>query len=71
MPTLKLVGAMALLVTVGAPMVWYLWEVLNELLAGQVNGLHTFVALPLLVAFVGFLVLVSRAVLRWDARDAE
>lgn len=71
MSTLKLIGSMAVLVAVGAPMIWYLWEVLNQLLMGRVEGTRTLFAVPVLILFLGFLVLVSRTVRRWDDAGAE
>lgn len=57
---------MALFVVVGAPLVWYLWQVLNDLLQGIVNPLHLLVAVPVLLLFLGLLALVSRTVARWE-----
>ena len=64
--TYKLIGAMALAVIAGTPMVWYLWEVLNELLSGRVDGFHALVAVPVLFLFTALLVVLSRLVRRWD-----
>jgi hypothetical protein len=48
-------------------MVWYLWERLNELLNGEFYANRLLVAIPVLLVFVGLLVLVSRTVQKWDA----
>jgi hypothetical protein len=63
----KLIGTMLLFVAVGSPMVWYLWERLNELLNGEFYANRLLVAIPVLLVFVGLLVLVSRTVQKWDA----
>ncbi|MGD2069971.1 MAG: hypothetical protein PVI57_14965 [Gemmatimonadota bacterium] len=68
MSLLKLLGGMALLVVVGAPMVWYLWEVLTQLLAGTLDARSLLIAVPVLVVFLAFLWFVSRTVQNWDRR---
>lgn len=52
-------------------MVWYLWEVLNQLLAGVVDGSRLLIAVPVLLLFIGLLTLVSRSVNRWDTMGQE
>lgn len=71
MSTIKLIGGMAFFVVLGAPLVWYLWQVLNDLLQGIVNPLHLLVAVPVLLLFLGLLALVSRAVARWEASPSR
>ena len=66
MSTGKLIGLMAVFVVLGMPLVWYLWTVVNEVLTGHVNGRHVLIALPVLVVFLALLVLLSKAVRRWD-----
>lgn len=68
MSLFKLLGGMALLVVVGAPMVWYLWEVLTQLLAGVFDARSMLIAVPVLVVFLAFLRFVSRTVQNWDRR---
>ena len=67
MSTAKLVGAMALYVLVGAPLVWLIWEGVNALLSGRPGDLQPLVFFPALALFLGLLTVVSRAVHRWDA----
>lgn len=69
MSTGRLIAGMAVLVLVGAPMVWFLWDVLNELLLGEVNGGRLLVALPVLAVFIGYLYFVSRRIQAWESRD--
>ena len=59
---------MFLLVIIGAPMVWYLWERVNELLSGEIHGQRLLVAVPVLLVFLGFLYFVSRTVNRWEEK---
>lgn len=67
MSTGKLIGGMLIFVILGAPLVWFLWEVLNGLLAGRFDGLSLLLAVPAGVLFAGLLVLVSRTVQRWES----
>lgn len=71
MRTVGLFAVMAALVAVGTPMVWYLWEVLNELLSGRVEALHAALALPIFLVFVLFLAFVSRALRRMERGGAK
>lgn len=68
MSTLKLIGGMGVLVVIGAPMVWYLWEVLTQLLSGVVDTRALLIAVPVFLVFLAFLWFVSRTVQRWDER---
>jgi nitrogen fixation/metabolism regulation signal transduction histidine kinase len=69
MSTLKLIGGMFALVLVGAPLVWYLWEVLTQLLSGVINTTSLLIALPVLIVFLVFLRFVSRTVQRWNEQE--
>lgn len=62
-----LLGGMAVLVLVGIPLVFYLWEFLNDLLAGRATPLHSLGALVVLLLFMLFLRLVARRVRAWEA----
>ena len=62
----KLVAAMAVYVLVGFPLVWYLWETVNELLKAEFEGLRLLLAVPVLLLLLGLLVLLGRSVQRWD-----
>jgi hypothetical protein len=50
-----IVGLMAGMVLLGIPLVAYLWESLNQLLAGHVNGRRLLVSLPLAAALAALL----------------
>ena len=52
---------------IGAPLVAYIWDSLNRIVAGEYRRLM--VALPLLVVFVVFLVLFARQLERRLERD--
>lgn len=60
----KLLALLAVFLVVGAPMVGFLWDALNEIIAGEYGRLIVF--LPVLVVFVAFLLLFGRQVQRLD-----
>ena len=59
-----LIAIMAAFVVVGAPMVFYLWTTINELLAGHFDGTRFLLSLGVLLIFVGLLTILSRSVRR-------
>ena len=63
-----MIGIMAAFVVLGAPMVYYLWTTINELLAGHVEGLRLGISAGVLLLFVGLLIILSRSVRRLDER---
>lgn len=71
MSTGKLIALMGLFVLLGSPLVWYLWEVLNQALSGVFDGLRLLVAVPVALVFLGLLIVVSRSVQRWDRAPRE
>lgn len=66
MRTGKLIALMGLFVALGFPLVWYLWEVLNQVLSGVFDGARLLIAVPVALALAALLVQVSRSVQRWD-----
>ncbi len=56
---------MGLVVLLGVPVVAYLWETLNQLLALHVNPTRLLISLPLLVVFVVWLRWLGRQTQRW------
>lgn len=66
-----LIASMAVFVVVGMPLVYYLWSVLNELLSGRVEWGRLGLAVPVAAVFVGLLVLVTRALSRWETRPTR
>ena len=56
---------MALFVALGAPMVAYLWETLNELLALTVNPPRLLWSVPVLILFVVYLRWMGRSIQKW------
>ena len=54
---------------VGFPMVAYLWETLNGLLAGEVHRQRLLISLPLLLVFALYLWFLARLLRRLDARS--
>ena len=71
MGTLGLVSMMALYVAAGFPLVWYLWETLNDVRSGQFDGLRLIVALAASLLLLGLLILLARSVQRWDRTDGD
>jgi hypothetical protein len=67
----KLVASMLGLVAIGAPMVYFIWEFVNELLAARATVGGFLVVLPIVLAFLAYLVFVSRAVRRWTGVDTD
>lgn len=57
---LRIIGAMALFVVVGAPITAYLWETLHGVLALRPDPLRLLVSAPLLALFVWLLWLAAR-----------
>lgn len=66
-----LIASIAAFVVVGMPLVYYLWSVLNELLSGHVEWARLGLAVPVAAVFAVLLVLVVRAISRWEARPTE
>jgi amino acid permease len=64
----RLITAILLFVIVGAPMVYYLWTTLNELLAGHFEGTRFALSVLVLLIFAGLLGILSRSIRRWDER---
>jgi hypothetical protein len=56
----KSLGVMALYVIIGIPMVAYIWDVLNELLALEFPTGRVLIAIPVAVLLVFYLRFVSR-----------
>lgn len=67
----KLIIGILIFVLIGFPLVAYLWLTLNDLLAGDVFPQQLAIALPLLLAFIGWLIILSRVVRRWEAERFE
>lgn len=63
----RLMLVMAAFVIVGAPLVYLLWRVVNDLLTGQVVGTRLLLAVPALVVFIIVLTVLARTIRRWDA----
>lgn len=63
-----IIAFIAAFVVVGAPMVYYLWSTLNEVLAGHFDGGRFLLSIVILLIFLGVLAILSRSVRRIDAR---
>lgn len=62
----RLIVTMLALVAVGAPMVFYLWQVLTDLLSLEFDLVRILIAIPVLLVFLGFLVIVYRVIQGWE-----
>ena len=58
----------ALFAAVGTPMVAYLWETLNQVMALKFDAVRVGISIPILLVFIGFLILLARAVRRYAPR---
>lgn len=67
----KIILMMALSVLIGLPMVAYLWETINELLALHADPVRIGISVPLLAILVGFLVVVGRRINAWHAEQEQ
>lgn len=65
---ISLIGAMLLFVVVGAPMVYYLWTTINELLTGRIDGARLGISIIVLLIFLGLLGILTRSIRRWEKR---
>jgi len=63
-----LVAGIALFVVIGIPLTAYVWETLNQLLAGRVVArARLLITLPALALLIGLWRVLARTVQRWDA----
>jgi hypothetical protein len=67
----RLAVGITLFVLAGIPLVAYLWETLNQVMAGEVYPTRLLLSLPVLLLLAGLFVLLARAVGRWEAERAE
>ena len=67
----RLIAGMALFVVLGIPLVGYLWETLNELLAGHVDGTRLLISLPVLALLGALLAWLGRRVWAWEGRHVD
>ncbi len=63
-----LIAIVGAFVIVGAPLVYYLWSTINEVLAGRFEGVRLLISGIVLLIFVGLLTILSRSVRRLDER---
>lgn len=68
MSTPRLIVTMLALVAVGTPMVFYLWQVLTDLLSLRFDLVRMLVAIPVLLVFLAFLAIVHRVIQGWERR---
>jgi hypothetical protein len=61
-----LVPGPAILVIIGFPMVYVLWDAVNLLLAGDLAAIRYAIVVPVLALFVALLVVVAKLVRSWE-----
>lgn len=67
----KLAVGIALFVLAGFPLVAYLWESLNQLMAGEVQPRRLLLSIPVILLLTGLLLLLARVVGRWEAERLD
>jgi hypothetical protein len=67
----RLTIGIALFVLAGFPLVAYLWETLNQLMAGDVRPTRLAISVPVLLLLAGVIALLSRTVVRWESERSE
>jgi hypothetical protein len=67
----RLLAVIALFAIAGTPLVAYLWETLNELLAFQFDPQRMLIAAPVLLVFLGLLLLLARVIRRMEPPGRE
>jgi Na+-driven multidrug efflux pump len=70
LPFLKLFASILGFVLVGTPLVAYLWDALNRLMAGHVHGRRLAIAAVAGLLFAALLRLLMRAVWQWEGAGA-
>jgi uncharacterized protein (DUF58 family) len=65
------VGPIALFVLAGIPAVALLWDALNHLFAGQIDGTRLLLGLGGLVLLILLLAMLARTLTRWEAHRSE
>jgi hypothetical protein len=68
---LQLFGSILGFVLVGTPLVGYLWETLNRLMAGHFEGRRVAIALVGTVLLAALLRLLARSLLQWERPGPE
>jgi asparagine N-glycosylation enzyme membrane subunit Stt3 len=63
---LKLFGSILGFVLVGTPLVAYLWETLNQLMAGHFNGPRVAIGAVAALVLAALLRFLARSVWRWE-----
>jgi hypothetical protein len=61
----QLLGSMVLFVLAGVPLVAYLWETLNEVMALEAAPVRLAISVPVLLIFLGLLHVLRRYVHSW------
>ncbi len=62
----RLIVTIAVFVVIGLPMVGYLWETLNGVLALRSSWQQVGIAIPVLAVFLVLLFLLARTIERWN-----
>jgi hypothetical protein len=68
---LRLIAAILVIVMMGTPLVAYLWETLNQLLAGQVDWTRLAISLPVLALSILLFRVMTRIAERLEVQPPE
>ncbi|MEM8532327.1 MAG: hypothetical protein AAGF95_15895 [Chloroflexota bacterium] len=60
-----IVVQMVLFVIIGTPMVAYLWEIINKVLALSATPTQILFGIPVLILFVGFVAILTSRIRKW------
>jgi hypothetical protein len=67
----RLLLPMAVFILLGTPLVAYIWETLNLLVAGHVDLVRLVILVPAVALLAGLLVLLSRTVANWESERTD
>lgn len=67
----QLLLPMTAYVVIGTPLVAYIWETLNLLVAGRAETVRLILTLPAAALLAGVFVLLTRTIARWEGERKE
>lgn len=67
----KLAGILLVLTAIGFPMIGYLWETLNEVMAGEFDARRIVISVPILLVFAAFVWVVAKWTSRFHAAEVD
>jgi hypothetical protein len=67
----QLLLPMTAYIIIGTPLVAYIWETLNLLVAGKAEAIRLLITLPAVALLAGVFVLLTRTISRWEGERKE